>query len=218
MRIGVVNAGNIGRTLARAWLRKGHEIMLAKDGNQEKLDTFIAENPNALRGTIADAAQFGEAVLFSVYWPRLDAVLDAVGSLDGKLVIDTMNPLTVSSDFEHSYDKELMARSSTSEELQRRLPRARVVKAFNTVPSNLLDERSWTEPRSTPPVFVAGDDASAKADVTTLAGDAGFSALDAGPLTAARSIEQLNVLVHLVAENQFTGALDRIAPSISVAG
>jgi predicted dinucleotide-binding enzyme len=93
-----------------------------------------------------------------------------------------------------------------------------VVKAFSTVPSNLLDERRWTAPRATPPVFVAGDDASAKADVTTLAGDAGFSTLDAGPLTAARSIEQLNVLVHLVAENQFKGALDRIAPSISVTG
>ncbi|MCP2267114.1 NADPH-dependent F420 reductase [Promicromonospora thailandica] len=225
MRIGVVNAGNIGRALARAWLAAGHDVMVAKDGGQQKLDAFVAENPGAVPGTPAQAAEFGDVVLFSVYWPRLDAVLDAVGpqaggpagGLAGKVVIDTMNPLQVSGDFEHSYDAAFMARTSTSEELQRRLPAARVVKAFNTVPSTLLDARRWPAPEPAPPVLLAGDDASAKAQVRTLAGDAGFTALDAGPLTSARNIEQLNVLVHLLADHQFEGALDRLAPAVLVA-
>ncbi|MEK8174459.1 NAD(P)-binding domain-containing protein [Streptomyces sp. M19] len=101
--------------------RAGHDVMVAKDGSQEKLDAFIEENPRALRGTPAEVAEFGEVVLFSVYWPRLDAVLGPIGPMDGKVVIDTMNPLQVSSDFEHTYDQTFMARSSTSEELQRRL-------------------------------------------------------------------------------------------------
>lgn len=223
MRIGVVNAGNIGRALARAWLAAGHEVMVAKDGGQAKLDAFVEQHPGAARGTPAQAAEFGELVLFSVYWPRLDAVLEAVGALDGrldgKIVVDTMNPLRVSGDFEHSYDAAFMARSSTSEELQRRLPGARVVKAFNTMASNLLDAPPrWFAAGSVPPVFLAGDDPSAKARVRTLAQDAGFAALDAGPLTSARNIEQLNVLVHLLAEHQFAGALDRIAPAVAVAG
>lgn len=218
MRIGIVNTGNIGRALARAWLAAGHEVMVAKDGGQEKLEAFLDQNPRALRGTPAEAAEFGEVVLFSVYWPRLDAVLDAVGPIDGKIVIDTMNPLQVSSDFEHFYDAGFMARSSTSEELQRRLPGARVVKAFNTMASNLLDgPPRWFASGSLPAVFLAGDDASAKAQVRTLAQDAGLTALDAGPLTSARNIEQLNVLVHLLADHQFDGALDRIAPTIAVA-
>ncbi|TCC40995.1 NADPH-dependent F420 reductase [Kribbella speibonae] len=218
MHIGVVNAGNIGRALARAWLAAGHDVMVAKDGGQEKLDAFMEQNPRAVRGTPAEAAEFGEVVLFSVYWPRLDAVLQAVGPLAGKVVIDTMNPLQVNGDFEHSYDAYFMARSSTSEELQRRLPDVRVVKAFNTMPSTLLDARRWPEPKSVPPVFLAGDDSSAKAQVRTLAQDAGFTALDAGPLTSARNIEQLNVLMHLLADNQFEGALDRIAPTVAVGG
>ncbi|WP_326641684.1 NAD(P)-binding domain-containing protein [Nonomuraea fuscirosea] len=218
MRIGIVNTGNIGRALARAWLAAGHEVMVAKDGGQQKLDAFIEQNPRAIRGTPGEAAEFGDVVLFSVYWPRLDAVSGAVGPIDGKIIIDTMNPLQVSSDFEHFYDAAFMARSSTSEELQRRFPRARVVKAFNTIPSNLLDEPlRWFAPGSLPAVFLAGDDTSAKVQVRTLAQDAGFTALDAGPLTSARNIEQLNVLVHLLADNQFEGASDRIAPAVAVA-
>ncbi len=218
MRIGVVNAGNIGRALAQAWLAAGHEVMVAKDAGQAKLEAFLEQNPRAVRGTPAEAAAFGEVVLFSVYWPRLDAVLDAVGPVDGKVVIDTMNPLRVSSDFEHSYDAAFMARSSTSEELQRQLPDARVVKAFNTMASNLLaaPQRSFAS-GTLPSVLLAGDDPTAKDQVRTLAADAGFTALDAGPLTSARNIEQLNVLVHLLADHQFAGALDRIAPTVTVA-
>jgi predicted dinucleotide-binding enzyme len=217
MRIGVVNAGNIGRTLSRAWLAAGHELLVGKDGRQDKLDAFVEAYPQALRGTPAEAAAFGDIVLFSVYWPRLDAVLDAVGPLAGKVVIDTINPLQVSSDFEHSHDEAFMARSSTSEELQRRRPDARVVKAFSTLPSDLLDKNRWASSQSIPPVFLASDDPVAKAKVAKLAEDAGFTALDTGPLGAARSIEQLGVLLHHVGENHFGGDLGRLAPAILAA-
>ncbi|AKS30863.1 NADPH-dependent F420 reductase [Mycolicibacterium goodii] len=214
MRIGVVNAGNIGRTLAHAWIEAGHELFLAKDGSQDKLDAFVEAHPQVERGTPAEAADFGEVVLFSVYWPRLDAILEAVGPLSGKVVIETMNPLQVSADFEHSHDKAFMAQSSTTEELQRRLPDARVVKAFNTMPSDLLDKRRWSNSPVTPPVFLAGADGAAKKTVAQLAQDAGFPTIDAGPLVAARSIEQLGVLMHYVGENHFGGDIGRIAPAV----
>ncbi|WP_165618222.1 NADPH-dependent F420 reductase, partial [Mycolicibacterium porcinum] len=103
MRIGVINAGNIGRTLSRAWLAAGHKLFLAKDGRQDKLDAFVEAHPGIQRGTPSDAAAFGEVVLFSVYWPRMEETLDDIGYLAGKVVIDTMNPLQVSSEFEHSH-------------------------------------------------------------------------------------------------------------------
>lgn len=217
MRIGVINAGNIGRTLSQAWLAAGHQLFLAKDGSQDKLDAFVEAHPGVQRGTRRDAAAFGEVVLFSVYWPRVDAALDDVGSLAGKVVIDTMNPVQVSSEFEHSHDRAFMARSSTTEELQRRLPKALVVKGFNTMASDLLDHNRWDTKQLRPPVFIAGDDGSAKATVTSLAKDAGFEAMDTGPSRAARNIEQLGLLMHLVAQHNFGGDLARLAPAVLVA-
>ncbi|MDG4667444.1 NAD(P)-binding domain-containing protein [Mycobacterium sp. 236(2023)] len=217
MRIGVVNAGNIGRTLSRAWLDAGHELLLAKDGSQAKLDAFAEAYPSVRRGTPSEAAAFGEVILFSVYWPRLDAILAEIGSLAGKVVIDTMNPLQVGGGFEHSHDKAFMAQSSTTEELQRRCPAASVVKAFNTMASDLLNQNRWRETQSRPPVFLAGDDPVAKATVTELAKDAGFEAVDTGPSTSARSIEQLGILMHLIADSTFDGDLTRLAPAVLVA-
>ena len=136
--------------------------------------------------------------------------------MTGKVVIDTMNPLKVDSDFQHSHDTAFMATSSTSEELQRRVPGAREVKAFSTLPSDLLDGNRWSVGDPIPQVFVAGDDADAKKVVFRLAEDAGFTALDTGPLSAALSIEQLGILRHHVADHHFSGDLTRPAPAVLV--
>ncbi|HCF30605.1 MAG TPA: NADP oxidoreductase [Cyanobacteria bacterium UBA11049] len=214
MKIGIVNAGNIGRALAKPWHRAGHQLLLAKDGNPTKLDEFVQVVDGALRGTPRQAADFGEVVLFSVYWPRLDATLTEVGDLAGKIVIDTMNPLNVNDRFEHYHDLEFMQSSSTSEELQKRLPDARIVKAFSTLPAQMLNADQWSHNLVTPTVFVAGDDPSAKNVVFQLVQDAGFQPLDVGPLLNARSIEQLGVLLHHVGTYQFGGHYERLAPTV----
>jgi hypothetical protein len=214
MKIGVINAGNIGRALAKPWHDAGHELLLAKIGNQAKLDEFVQEMDGVLRGTPRQAAEFGEIVLFSVYWPHLDAALAEVDDLAGKLVIDTMNPLKVNDRFEHYHDLEFMQSSSTSEELQKRLPHARIVKAFSTLPAAMLDVTQWSGNPTTPAIFVAGDDPSAKEVVFQLVRDTGLQPLDVGPLSNARSIEQLGVLLHHVGMHQFGGHYERLAPTL----
>ena len=213
MKIGILNAGNIGRTLAKPWHNAGHELMLAKQGNQEKLDKLMPEVAGANRGTLKQAADFGEAVLFSVYWLNLDKVLAEVGALEGKIVIDTMNPLKVSEQFEHYHDLEFMKSSSTSEELQKRLPKAHVVKAFSTMPSAVLDSTQWSNNPVKPAIFVAGDDRSAKEVVFQLFKNAGFEPFDTGALANARSIEQMGVVLHNVGTHQFGGDYARLAPT-----
>ena len=213
MKIGILNAGNIGRTLAKPWHNAGHQLMLAKQGNQEKLDKFMPEIDGALRGTPRQTADFGEAVLFSVYWLNLDKVLAEVGDLEDKIVIDTMNPLKVSDKFEHYHDLEFMKSSSTSEELQKRLPKALVIKAFSTMPAVILDSNQWSNNPIKPAVFVAGDDRSAKEVVFQLVKDAGFEPFDAGALSNARSLEQMGVLLHHVGTHQFGGDYSRLAPT-----
>lgn len=125
-----------------------------------------------------------------------------------------MNPLKVNEQFEHTHDLDFMAISSTSEELQKRRPRARVVKAFSTLPASILAVDKWEATATKPSIFLAGDDLCAKEIVRGLARDAGFEAFDAGPLRAARSIEQFGILLHNVWAHQFQGDYSRLAPTL----
>lgn len=165
VRIGILNAGNIGARLARPWVAAGHELLLAKDGDARKLEPLVRDlGPTARTGTMKEAAAFGDVVLFSVYWPRLSAVLAEVGAeLAGKVVIETMNPLGVTSDFVHYHDLDFMRSSSTAETLQERLPTSRIVKAFSTLAAPVLGADAWQRSKIPPSVFYCSDDGEAAA-------------------------------------------------------
>lgn len=217
MKIGIINAGNIGGRLARAWANVGHEIMLSKDGEIHKLDPVLADidaaghGGSVSTGSLREAAAFGDVVLFSVYWPRLDAVLAEIGdALDGKTVIETMNPLGVTEDFVHYHDTEFMTENSTTEQLQGKLPNAQVVKAFSTMAAPVLEAAAWSNRGDRQSVFYVGGDADAKTVTRTLIEDAGFRPVNAGPISAARQLEQIGVLLHHVAHNEFHGDEDLI--------
>lgn len=218
MKIGILNTGNIGSRLARAWAGAGHQLVLAKDGEDRKLDPLLAELAGRARlGTIKQAAEFGEAVLFSVYWPRADAMVGVVGdALDGKIVIETMNPLGVTSDFVHFHDTTFMRDNSTAEYLQERLPRARVVKTFNLMAAPVLEAAAWAASPSTPSILYATDDDEAGTVVRQLIADAGFTPVNAGPLKAARQLEQLGMLLHHIATHEYSGDADLIRLAVSI--
>lgn len=218
MKIGILNTGNIGGRLARAWAAANHQLVLAKDGEARKIAPLLSElGDRAKLGTISEAADFGEAVLFSVYWPRADAVIDAVGNaLDGKVVIETMNPLGVTKDFVHFHDHDFMRDSSTAEYLQKKLPAARVVKTFSLVPAPVLEAAAWTGSSTKPSLFYATDDNDAGQIARQLIKDAGFTPVNAGPLKVARQLEQLGVLMHQVAEHEYNGDADLIRLGIAV--
>lgn len=219
MKIGILNTGNIGSRLARAWAAADHQLILAKDGEDRKIAPLLAElgDHRAKLGTLKQAADFGETVLFSVYWPRADTVIDAVGdALNGKVVIETMNPLGVTSDFAHFHDHGFMRDNSTAEYLQRRLPSARVVKAFSLLAAPVLEGDAWATSPSKPNIFYTTDDQAAGQVVRQLIEDAGFVPINAGPLKVARQLEQLGVLLHQVAHHEYSGDADLIRLGISV--
>lgn len=218
MNIGILNTDNIGSRLARAWAAAGHELVLAKDGEDRKVAPLLAElGTQARLGSIEQAAAFGEAVLFSVYWPRTDAMVAAVGaSLDSKVVIETMNPLGVTADFVHFHDQAFMQHSSTAEYLQQRLPRARVVKAFNLLPAPVLEAAAWKAAPTRPDVFYVTDDDEAGRIARQLIQDAGFRPINAGPLKNARQLEQLGVLMHQVAQHEYAGDADLVRLGMAV--
>ncbi|KAE8365751.1 hypothetical protein BDV27DRAFT_144210 [Aspergillus caelatus] len=223
MKVGIVNAGNIGLRLAFAWIRLGHDVMLSKDTHPERLrarvrelasEKGIGENEIARfhYGSMTDAAKFGEIVILSAYFPRLAHILKELQNdgitLSGKLVIDTMNPLNVDANFNHYHDLKYMETTSITQEVQRAFPEAILFKAFNSIPASLLEVQKWASGRVPPIIFIGGN-ASSIGTVRKLIEEAGFKPQFAGyDLHHSGLLERLGVLLHLLVENEYEGNMN----------
>src|SRR2546423_9332635 len=164
-RIGLIGAGNIGGTLARHFTQAGHQVAVSNSRGPETLGDFVKElGDNAHATTPADAASFGDVVVVSIPLKNYSQV--PTEGLDGKPVIDTNNYYPQ----RDGQIKELDDDTTTSSELlQRHLPKAHVVKAFNQIYAQHL--RDNAKPAGTPgrqAIPIAGDDADAKKKVAEL--------------------------------------------------
>ena len=184
MKIAVIGAGNVGGTLAAGWAKKGHTILIG--AREPKESESFAKSIGGKALPVADAIGEGEVVLFSLPW-NVSYELAAQPALAGKILIDCANPLK--KDFS---GLELGLTTSGAEEIQKRANGAKVVKAFNTVGFNVM-ENPILEGRKAA-MFYCGDDSAAKAVVKTLIEDIGFESLDAGPLATARLLEPYALL------------------------
>jgi predicted dinucleotide-binding enzyme len=165
-KIGILGDGNVGSALARGLKRAGHEVRA------------VGEDPAAIR----DVAAWGEVVILAVPFGAIDDVVKTAGeALSGKTVVDVTNAL------DDNMNLAIGHTTSGAEELQKKLPRSKVVKAFNTVFAQHMDTGKLGDKPLT--AFVAGDDAAAKKTVLELARQIGFDAVDAGPTKNARLLE-----------------------------
>jgi predicted dinucleotide-binding enzyme len=192
MRIGVLGTGIVGRTLASALLSNGHEVRLgSRTAGNEAAVAWAAEiGGPASEGTFADAAGFGELVVNATAGAAsLDALRLAGGEqLAGKVLVDVSNPL----DFSRGAPPTLTVCNddSLAEQIQRAFADVRVVKTLNTVTAAVMVDPALVGGTHT--IFIAGDDADAKAQVSGLLGGFGWpeeSILDLGDITAARGME-----------------------------
>ena len=192
MRVGILGSGLMGGKLGTIFARAGHEVVFSYARSKEKLNKLAREaRGNARAGTPREAAQDADALLLAVHWSRLDDVLKQAGDLSGKVFITCSLPMNVG-------DTELVVAhtSSGAEELAKMIPKARVVCAFNTVPSEVLFDVFDAKRKKTRPSLVyCGDDQIAKDVAVELIRDAGFDPVDAGPLRIARYTEPLALLV-----------------------
>jgi 8-hydroxy-5-deazaflavin:NADPH oxidoreductase len=176
MKIGIIGSGHIGGALARHFIAAGHEVAISNSRGPASLESLAQSlGPRASAMTVDQAVRFGEVVALAAPW-RSPEALPSAELVRGKIVIDAMNP--------YSAEGEVMDLGdvTSSEETQRRLPGARLVKAFNTMYYHTLA----TEARPPGPgrlvLFVAGDDPDAKRVVSGLIEEIGFSAVDTGSL------------------------------------
>ncbi len=192
MRVGILGSGLMGGKLGTIFARAGHEVIFSYSRNQKKLERLARDaGRNGRAGTPSEAAQDADALLLAVHWSRVDDVLSQAGDLSGKVIMSCSLPMNAD-------DTGLVIAhtSSGSEELAKRLPKARVVSAFNTVPSEVLFGVYEARRKKTRPSLVyCGDDESAKEVAAELIGAAGFAPVDAGPLWIARYTEPFALLV-----------------------
>ncbi|MFC7520268.1 NADPH-dependent F420 reductase [Xanthomonas populi] len=185
MNITLIGAGNMGAGFVKQLTAVGHHVRVtARD--LTKAQAVAAAHPGATAWAPADALGESQVVIVATGYADAVPALQALGSLEGRIVIDITNPLTA--DY---MGLTLGYESSAVEEIAKALPHAHVIKAFNTVLAQVLVEGPVFAAGQTVPVFYAGDDERAKQTVRALAESIGFQTVDAGGLKNARYLEPL---------------------------
>ena len=195
MKVGILGTGVAGTALGTGFVTLGHEVRVgARSAGHEKARAWMSTTGGkGSEGTFADAAKFGDVLVMATLGVANPEVVKAAGPLNfaGKIVIDATNPL----DFSRGFPPDLAIKGSDSggETLQRLLPEAKVVKAFNIVSSSLMFR---PELQGGPPdMLIAGEDAEAKKTVTGILVDFGWPrTIDVGGIKAARWLEAMCIV------------------------
>jgi predicted dinucleotide-binding enzyme len=189
MKIGIIGSGNVGGTLGDRWAKGGHQVVFGSRnpgaGDMQQLLTRAGSNARA--ATLQEAVKSSDVLLLATPWPATKEIVQGLGDLTGKVLIDAVNPL-----FPDLSGLTLGTTTSAAEQVAAWARGAKVVKAFNTIGSNIMENAAFGAEK--PVLFYCGDDAGAKGQVKQLAGELGFDGVDAGPLTQARLLEPFALL------------------------
>ena len=191
MRIAIIGAGNVGRTLGLAWARRGHDVAFGvRDPAAAQARALLQEQGHISVLTNREAAQASEVVVLCTPWEATQAAIEACRPLAGKALIDCTNPLTP--DFS---GLALGFHTSGAEQVAQWAPGTQVFKAMNQIGFSRMDNPQFQD--GTPVMFVCGD-GEKKALVIDLVKELGFDTVDAGGLSIARLLEPYAMLwIHL---------------------
>jgi 8-hydroxy-5-deazaflavin:NADPH oxidoreductase len=194
MKIGIIGAGYIGGTAAKLFTEAGHEVAIANSRGAETLQDLVAELGAKTRAVnVEEAAEFGEIVLVSIPFGKYTEL--PAEAFAGKIVIDSNNYYP---ERDGNYTELDEDKTTSSELLGNHLKGARIVKAFNTI----WFEHLKTQGNKSLPVaerrviFIAGDDAEAKAEVAKLIEEIGFAAYDTGSLSEGGKNQQPGTAIY----------------------
>ncbi|TMF95521.1 MAG: prephenate dehydrogenase/arogenate dehydrogenase family protein [Chloroflexi bacterium] len=186
MKIGIIGSGNVGKALAAAGTRAGHTVTLSARSPEKAQEAAKATNSHAA-GSNQEAVKDADLVVLAVPADKVDDVVGSLASeLDGKVIVDVTNRVDVKD------PGQVLDGSSMAEHIQKRAPKAHVVKAFNYAFASKMSDPKVGGTRLDG--FVAGDDEAAKQKALEFIESIGFRPLDAGPLTMARALEAMGLL------------------------
>jgi len=202
MSVAIIGTGAMGKALARRIAAAGESVLLA-GRDKTKVAKIAADIPGDVKaGKISDVVN-ADVVILAVPYPAAASALSEAGPLTGKVLVDISNPV--------GPERSLAIGMTTSagEEIQKLVPQARVVKAFNTVFADVLGIQ-LSAPDTPPQVMFAGDHEFANHKVEALIREIGFEPLDTGPLKNARFMEPVGLMMIQLRYGLGRGA--RIAP------
>lgn len=186
-RVGVLGSGDVGRVLAAGFAGLGHQVKIGSR-DPDKLRDFANSSSRLSTGTFAETAAFGDILVLATLGTATEDVIRLAGveRFDGKVVIDTTNPL----DFSKGLPELTIGHTdSLGETVQRLIPRAHVVKAFNTVGNANMVNPQFAGGR--PDMFVCGNEESAKKIVAQICDHFGWGVIDLGGIEASRYLEPM---------------------------
>lgn len=209
MKIGIIGSGIVGRVLAKAFIKEGHEVKMGtRNVLKEEVVKFKQENPGVLVGDFSETAAFGELIVLAIGGVVAEEAIRLAGiaNFTGKTVIDTTNPIDKEAPENGVLKYFTSLNDSLMERIQRLLPDAKLVKAFNSVGNVFMYKPQF--PAGVPTMFICGNDEAAKQIVTDILTSFGWETEDMGKVEAARAIEPLCILWCLpgFTKNQWTHA------------
>jgi hypothetical protein len=187
MNVGIIGSGEVAQSLAKGFLERGDTVVLGTR-DPAKLADFVAAHAGSRAASNAEAAAFGELIVVATSGNATIAVLEALDSaaFSNKVVIDATNLIAEDA---AGFRLETGSDDSMGERVQRALPQAHVVKAFNTVAAADMVRPKYSG--GPPTMFIAGDDAGAKTTVSAILKDFGWDVADIGGITSSRYLEAM---------------------------
>jgi 8-hydroxy-5-deazaflavin:NADPH oxidoreductase len=191
-RVGVLGSGEVGRRLAAGFSSCGHAVMIgSRDPDKAELREWLStEGAGIQAGTFAETAAHGELLALAVLGDAAEGAIAQAGaaSFAGKVVIDAMNPLDFSGGFPPKLS--IAGEDSLGERVQRALPDAHVVKAFNTIGNPYFVNPRFAEGQ--PTMLIAGDNEDAKRTTADVLADFGWAdVVDIGGIEGSRELEAI---------------------------
>jgi hypothetical protein len=188
--VAVIGTGDMGDSLGPRLAALGYRVVYGtRIPASDKVTALVARTGHGATATTQkEAAQAGDIVFTLVPWPAMESVAQSLGNLAGKIIVDTSMP------FEQGPDgyPQSMVDTSSAEMIQRWNPDAKVVKAFATQGSQIIDEPLAAGGLVSVPI--ASNDRGAKQKVAAIAAELGLEPVDFGPLRMAREIEALQMI------------------------
>jgi 8-hydroxy-5-deazaflavin:NADPH oxidoreductase len=204
MNVGVLGSGDVGKSFARAFAAVGHDVMIGSR-SPEKLADFVAGAGGIRSGTFEEAAKFGDLIAVATLGTATTEALRLAGpqNFEGKVLLDATNPLDFSTGAPRLF---IGFDDSLGEQIQRQLPGARVVKAFNTVGNALFYQPQL--PGGPPDMFICGNDDDAKKIAGQVCDAFGWGVIDIGAIDGARYLEPMCLVwvLHAIRSGAWTQA------------
>lgn len=193
MKIGIIGAGNMARSMGIVWAELGHDVFFGSREAARGATLAAFAGHGTKGGSNDEAAEFGEIVVYTVREQVPSDMLSSIDPLAGKVLID-INNRALPADFA----VDALMGESLAEKTAADVPQARVVKAFNTMAQEVFEIAPEPLRQHEISVYLCSDDAPAKQTVADLCSELGFVPIDCGPLRAARMVEALGDFIRFM--------------------